>query len=370
MEKQIPVLVAEMLYHHDCVIIPGFGGFVARHVPSFMHPGLHTVHPPSKSVLFNKNLVNNDGLLANGLIEKFNFSYPKAVAFITQFAEDCHRQLHQNLRLEMENIGVLYLDAEKNIQFEPRADLNYLLQSFGLSEVYAHPVLQVEIKPKEKEEVFKDRKADFDRAQSDKTEKSVVARRTRMRKLVAVAVAAPFVLGLAFLLSTGVAPKNSALADMNPFRTKEKPHYTQGRYTPKKIKEKENPAFNQIELSSDGTAKIVISEDPRNIVFVFVKDIDPAKDKTNVKNKIKNLPYSKKHVSGNFQVILGCFGVKDNADRLVQNLNSRNINAGISGVNNNGLYVVSAGGFDTKDSANVLLNSIRQSYPSAWIMAK
>lgn len=374
MEKQVPSIVAELLYHHDCVIIPGFGGFVARHVPASVHPGLHSVFPPSKSVLFNKNLVNNDGLLANALIEQLNLSYTNAVNLIGNFAEECHRQLHQNLRLEMDNIGVLYLDTEKNIQFEPQADMNYLLHSFGLSAVYAHPVAVpetkvVEIKEKAVEK-FVDRKEVIN-------EKISADKRTRTRRLVAAAIASPFVIGLAFLLSTSVAPKNSVLAGLNPFGSHSKAEYKEGKYNLRKLAEQSKKEFYAVEedekiiLNENGHGTLTLNENMKNIVFVYVKAIDPEADKTKVQTHKKNTyNSSNQNVSGSFQVVLGCFSVKDNAERLVHNLNSQNINAGISGVNNKGLFVVSAGGFDTKDSAKGLLENLRSSYPNAWIMAK
>jgi hypothetical protein len=362
MEKQVSVFVAELLYSHDCVIIPGFGGFVARHVPSFIHPGLHTVHPPSKSVLFNKNLVNNDGLLANSMIEKFNISYTEAVERISKFAEDCHRTLHQNLRLELENIGVLYLDTEKNIQFEPKEDLNFLIKSFGLSPVYAQPVLTEDTQTKKPEVNFADRKVVIE---------PVIKPSSRVRTRVLLYVGAPLALALLFLLGTNVAPKNSAFASLNPFGSKEQGRYSEGKFMMKKFKEKD-AADTKIILNENGTGQLTLSGSMKNIVFVYVNET-AEKDKTRVKKDLTNnfsWISKKQNVSGNYQVVIGCFMEKDNAERLVHNLHSRNINAGISGVNARGLYVVSTGGFDTRDSATVLLNNVRQSFPSAWVMRK
>ena len=55
---------------------------------------------------------------------------------------------------------------------------------------------------------------------------------------------------------------------------------------------------------------------------------------------------------------------------LIKELVSKKIKAGISGVNNKGLHVVSCGGFDAKEDAANLLASIRNDYPNAWVMAK
>ena len=63
-----------------------------------------------------------------------------------------------------------------------------------------------------------------------------------------------------------------------------------------------------------------------------------------------------------------CF--EENAKKLIKDLQKKNMYAGISGLNNKGLHVVSCGGFDTKENATALLASIRNEFPNAWVMAK
>lgn len=48
--------ISELLYQYDCVIIPGFGGFIGNYSPALIDPIYHTFHPPYKSLLFNINL--------------------------------------------------------------------------------------------------------------------------------------------------------------------------------------------------------------------------------------------------------------------------------------------------------------------------
>ena len=76
------------------------------------------------------------------------------------------------------------------------------------------------------------------------------------------------------------------------------------------------------------------------------------------------------NTSANYQVVVGCFGIESNASNLIKKLKSKNINAVISGINAKGLHVVSCGGFNTKGEANVLVNSLKNEFPNAWIMAK
>ncbi|MBK8367638.1 MAG: hypothetical protein IPL10_09520 [Bacteroidetes bacterium] len=51
---QITHLIAELLFKHDCVIVPNFGGFVARNYNSNFSKGSNVLYPQSKHILFNK----------------------------------------------------------------------------------------------------------------------------------------------------------------------------------------------------------------------------------------------------------------------------------------------------------------------------
>ena len=45
--------ISELLYDHDCVIIPELGGFVGNYTPAQIHPVRHTFTPPFKNIIFN-----------------------------------------------------------------------------------------------------------------------------------------------------------------------------------------------------------------------------------------------------------------------------------------------------------------------------
>ena len=60
----IEKLIGDLLLRHNCVVVPSFGGFVAKQVSAVIDYKTGVMHPPKKSLLFNKQLINNDGLLA------------------------------------------------------------------------------------------------------------------------------------------------------------------------------------------------------------------------------------------------------------------------------------------------------------------
>ena len=74
--------------------------------------------------------------------------------------------------------------------------------------------------------------------------------------------------------------------------------------------------------------------------------------------------------NGPFQIVVGCFSIEQNAHKLIKQLHDQNIEAGISGQNARGLYIVSVAGFTSENLARTKLNQVKQHYPSAWIMVR
>jgi hypothetical protein len=135
--------IGELLYGHDCVVVPGLGGFVTNYDPAKIHPVLHTFSPPSKSVLFNVRLQSNDGVLASYVTEREKISYDEAMDRIREFADNILGAIESARTVEIVKVGVLYRDNEANLQFEPSKEVNYLLSSFGLPG-FVSPAIQRE----------------------------------------------------------------------------------------------------------------------------------------------------------------------------------------------------------------------------------
>ncbi|HPE35052.1 MAG TPA: SPOR domain-containing protein [Bacteroidales bacterium] len=137
---EISKYIAELLHDHDCVIIPGFGGFVCNYQPAQIHPGQHSFYPPAKKILFNKELRANDGLLASHAAIRQNISFEEAVRQLEETAQDFIFRIESGERIKLEKIGVLFQDIDANIQFEQDFTENYLKDAFGLSTFISPPI--------------------------------------------------------------------------------------------------------------------------------------------------------------------------------------------------------------------------------------
>ncbi len=117
---------------HDCVILPELGGFVANYRPAVFDPVRNTASPPSKHILFNHNLVHNDGLLYAHVSAATDYGYKDVQKMAMTYVEGIRDSVRQGKKFEIEGLGYFYLDSEKQIQFAEESGHNFLLESYGL----------------------------------------------------------------------------------------------------------------------------------------------------------------------------------------------------------------------------------------------
>lgn len=344
--------ISELLSEHDCVIIPGFGGFVARPVPAQFSKAGNMLLPPGKSLVFNKNLTNNDGLLAGYIMEKESLPYKDAILKIERLVSDYKKTLENGKRLELENTGLLYYNPENTLLFEPSLNKTHEINSFGLVAVSAVKLTKEEefISVSEKKE------------RSYRThETKAVGNKTLMR--ISVVVSSVLLFSFLLLLGSKQLPISKALASLNPFASKEGA-YKSGNYNlGKLLKFSDKKTASEVKIN----APFKLSENSSKVFVVASKP--EHTDRTSVVKSTSPVAGNNLY-NGPFQIVVGCFAVEHNARKLIKQLRSKNIEAGISGQNARGLYVVSVAGFTSESLARQKLSQVKQSFPSAWILVK
>ena len=137
----------ELLYCHDLVIVPQWGGFLTHYRSARLDEAHRAVHPPGKELSFNPRLTRNDGLLADHLAKRTGVPFDAATRQIDAEVAGWRSALERNGRLEIPHIGIFYKDPEHNLQFDPDRSTNFLKDAFGLRPVAAVPVERVKPVP-------------------------------------------------------------------------------------------------------------------------------------------------------------------------------------------------------------------------------
>lgn len=340
--------ISELLYTHDYVVVPGLGGFVSRQELSHFSLDKEVLLPPSKKISFNVQLKQNDGILASWLKEKINCDFTAANKHIEEFTAHCKVLLDTKHRLEFENLGLFYLDFEKNLCFEPKTDVNFLISSFGLS--------NITLKELEKEEV---RKVIETKDRFEKIEIEKPIRKRNYKRIAVMAVGIP-VVAMAMLLAVNLVKPNT-LSYSKLFGGGNEMSYAPLNYNGS-LPELEIKNTEPYVVDANGYASINLFEN--KTVAVNISAV-----KTGSHSVAKHYSHEIS-VAGKYQVVMGCFSVKGNAKKFIRTLSEENLKASISGVNAKGLHVVSCGGFNDKESAVALLQSIKSKYPNAWVMTQ
>lgn len=115
LEKHIEVL----LLNNDCVIVPGLGGFMGHYMDARYDEQDSLFLPPLRTLGFNPQLTINDSLLVQSYVEAYDISYPEALRRIEAEVQELHQHLETEGQYELNDIGILSLNDEGNITFEP-----------------------------------------------------------------------------------------------------------------------------------------------------------------------------------------------------------------------------------------------------------
>ena len=348
---KIDIYISDLLYSYDCVIVPEFGGFVANYSAAKIQAIHHKFLPPSKRISFNKNLKSNDGLLTNHIAERRSISYGEAHQLIQLFVSQSIDGLKRGDKIYIEKVGTLFLDPEKNIQFNAEERNDYLLDSFGLTSFRALP-----IEREGSEERI--------RAQIEKT--IPILKEDKQRKKVDWPAVATFALLLlsSILLNNKFKWVGEDYIQYSAFSWEDK----QAEYTANEVVVKgfENSETNELILpTSPEIVAYITSEGESTALLVRNEETKIKVEADHTKVATSNLSKELK-----FHVMGGCFTQLSNAEKLVAELQEKGFEARLLGTYKN-LHAVSFGSFSQREDAISLLDQVRNNdNPDAWLLAQ
>ena len=140
-----------LLLENDCVILPGFGGFVAHYTEAIYEAKNQLFMPPMRTIGFNPLLRLNDGLLTQSVMEVYGTNYGDALKMVTRWVNQLKRQLYEEGSVELSNVGQLRMSIRGTMDFVPfnsRLTTSWLygLGSFELPELNKQPLSEVSVR--------------------------------------------------------------------------------------------------------------------------------------------------------------------------------------------------------------------------------
>jgi cell division septation protein DedD/nucleoid DNA-binding protein len=130
-ESRFLSAIETLLYQHNTVILPNFGGFEAYYQPAKIDFLSATISPPARLIIFNSQLISNDNLLINYIATQNNWTVENTEQALAAWVEQLKQTLTAAKTLPLPNLGRIYLDTNNSTAFE-QSGTNFLSNSFGL----------------------------------------------------------------------------------------------------------------------------------------------------------------------------------------------------------------------------------------------
>src|SRR6056297_3358327 len=313
---RIDSYIEKLLFDYNCVVVPGFGAFLAHGKSAEIDIATNTLLPPSKAISFNAQLSKNDGLLVSHISKEKNLGYEDMLQEVENIAQDWKDRLAQGESIELYGIGKLWHNSEHRIQFQPEEKINFLTSSsFGLSSFAATPI-QREIIKEEVEEL--EERIPFI---------ITLEKREQTSFRPWLKYAAVFLLAV----SLGVTS-----------------YRTYGDLQQKEVTARQDAQQEVSRLIQEAT---------------FFESAPLELPAINIKVTKKQL--------GKHHVIAGAFREEENADKKVTQLKDKGYNAFYLGVNKYGLHQVAYDSFDDPKEALAFLRKVKvEDSRDAWMLSE
>lgn len=333
----IKAFIRELLFEHDCVIVPGFGAFIGNFTSARVDAGTNTFYPPVKQISFNRNLVHNDGLLIGRISQSTGLNYSDVRSLVEEFVKGIRLRLSKGEQVVFDHIGTFFNNAENSIQFEPESNINYYLDSYGLESFQLKPVKGYDIRKRVIRHIDKD-------PVRRTTVKNNVWKSVVLIPLLALLIAIP--------LKNNLFRDKTDSASMNPLVTAE---FENNR----KAIEKEMP---EVVMPSEET-----TEATTEVTTKVTTEVTPSVTEADYRSEtVSEKPAEVAPAAGSYCIITGSFKSEENANSHIAELKSLGFTPELVTTSNGFFRVISVRCSDIRTALSKM-DTIGKKFPGAWI---
>ena len=344
MIAELASAIEHLLYTHDCVILPGFGGFVGEYQSATIHPVTHTMRPPGKRIRFNEKLIFNDGLLVHEIMRRKSISYNDALEWIQEGVVILKNRLQAGDRIALAKVGQLRTNEEGGIVFMADISAQLSSESYGLAEMRNPAVVRGTYAKSETANVS-------EAIPMHASSNNPFPWRAAAVLVPAIGLAVSGYLYRSPLAQAGLGVYEALMpSPPSVYRSLPRavPHYT----------------ITWDDAHEDYRARAIENlelEENRSDEVVEPAGSEPAMESFAAVSAASNSV---------FEIVAGCFAHKENALQLVDRLqNDGFAEARIAGQRPSGLWMVSYASSTSRKEALTLLRAVRESdNESAWLL--
>ena len=354
--------IETLLLENDCVIVPGFGGFVAHYSPATRVKEENIFLPPTRTIGFNPQLKLNDGVLVQSYMSAYDTSFADASRIVEKEVNEFIGLLHEEGKAHLDNIGEIHYNIYGNYEFVPYDYKITTPSLYGLDSFEIHELSALQQKEKVLVPTYQEK---------EKKTFEISINRAYLRN--AAAMIAAIVLFFAFstpVENTDVQKNN--YAQLLPSELFEQIEKQSVAITPVYVKNDAAQQAKKFSASSASTktssAKKHTTDKAKTSKPIAVREVKVVKQET-----AAPAPAVKSQESANhpFHIIVaGGISLKD-AEVIANQLKSKGF-ADAKALNTDDKVRVSISSFNNRDEATKQLLELRknETYKNAWLLAK
>lgn len=138
----IAELLQELLCDHECVCVPGLGGFLRREHSAAFNRFTGRLLPDHTTVFFNEALKNDDGLLGNLVARRLGIPYNEAARLLRNEVKQLTDTFSDHRQHPFGNLGIFFCNQDGRLFFIPSTSLNLHAAAYGLMDVQLRKVAE------------------------------------------------------------------------------------------------------------------------------------------------------------------------------------------------------------------------------------
>ncbi|WP_329902970.1 hypothetical protein [Porphyromonas pogonae] len=117
MNSRIVSHIKRNILLHQCVVVPGLGGFVMQTIPAYFNREEHLAYPPKEQIHFNEFLNHRDGLLEESYARVYAVSLRRARVMLEEDIKILRQELISERIVDLGGIGKLSLSEGGKLSF-------------------------------------------------------------------------------------------------------------------------------------------------------------------------------------------------------------------------------------------------------------
>ena len=316
--------ITKLLSHHNCVILPGIGAFLAHKVPAMYLTKERIFMPPHRELGFNPNITVDDALLLSEYVSTENSTYDKAEKSLSRDIASLRRVLTSKGVCCFGELGTFHMNINGAISFIPNDNAIDDPENYGF-EPLPLPLL------------------------SQCKERTIVIKQRDFSRYIAIAAAVILAFFIVTPISDNAYEKNmqasiaqiTVKARVTEFAVQDVQEYT--------ISPVAETVTEHIYTEPQEAIQEAVKEAPVAIV-------EPAKEV--VEATVPQKTYS---------IIVASSPNAKNAELAIKEL-TRKMKADYTVVVGGGRHRISIGDYSSMGDANDALSHIKNTFPDAWVL--